>query len=183
MSAYNRINGIYASENKPLLMDLLKKQWGFDGLVISDWYGTYSGKIFEGGCDLEMPGPARWMGENPSKLKDICKYDQDLLNEKVRRLLRTIFRTNAFHTVFKKEESVDRPEHRKLIRKIGCEAIVLLKNERNLLPLNSSKFQKIAVIGQLASRISFQGGGSSQVAPHYVISPLEALENRFKRKI
>ncbi|MEW5719976.1 MAG: glycoside hydrolase family 3 N-terminal domain-containing protein [Chloroflexota bacterium] len=64
MSSYNRINGAYASENDYLLRDILKGEWGFDGIIISDWYGTYSPKVATGGLDLEMPGPARWMGKH-----------------------------------------------------------------------------------------------------------------------
>ncbi len=176
MSAYNRINGTYASEHDELLVEILKGEWGFDGLVISDWYGMYSAEVVASGLDLEMPGPARWMGEKAREAVESGKVAERDIDDKVRRLLRTLIRTGAFDRPGTAEErSIDRPEHRELIRKVGGEAIVLLKNEGNLLPLDKSRKQKIALIGANAKKISFQGGGSSQVSPHYVVSPLEAI--------
>ncbi len=181
MSAYNRVNGTYASENQHLLLEVLKKQWGFDGLVISDWYGTYSGMAAAGGCDLEMPGPARWMGTR--SLGEGKTPDQELVDDQVRRLLRTLFRTSAFASASTEELAVDRPQHRSLIRAAGTEGMVLLKNDPALLPLDTAQKKSIAVIGQLAEEVSFQGGGSSQVAPHYVIQPLQAILNRSQGEI
>lgn len=178
MAAYNRLNGTYASENQSLLQDILKGMWAFDGLVISDWYGTYSEKAASSGCDLEMPGPARWMGKRVQ-----ADPDQEILDDQIRRFLRTMIRTNAAATQSEHEQSNDRPEHRKLIREAGADGIVLLKNLQNILPLDSTKNQKIAVIGLLADQVSFQGGGSSQVAPHYVIQPLEAIREQCQGEV
>lgn len=176
MSAYNRINGTYASEHDRLLIDLLKDEWDFDGLVISDWYGTYSEGVAASGLDLEMPGPARWMGEKAKEAVKNGEVDEGHIDDKVRRLLRTLFRTGAYERDGRADEhSVDRPEHRQLIRQVGGEAIVLLKNEGELLPLDKTEKLKIALIGSNARNVSFQGGGSSQVSPHYVTSPLEAM--------
>jgi len=88
MSAYNRINGTYASENDTLLLDILKDEWEFDGLVISDWYGTYSDNVPGSGLDLEMPGPARWMGEKILEAVRSGRLDEEKINDKIRRLLR-----------------------------------------------------------------------------------------------
>ena len=181
MSAYNKVNGTFASENHNLLMNTLKGDWGFDGLVISDWYGTYSKNAAFGGCDLEMPGPARWMGEKLISGNEVL--NEELLNDQVRRLLRTMYRTKAFKSSNGMERSEDKLEHRELIRDTGTEAIVLLKNEDEILPLNPSRTNKIALIGQLADQVSFQGGGSSQVAPHYLVSPLEALNDRYQGEV
>ena len=179
MSAYNLVNGVHASENDTLLLDILKNEWGFDGLVISDWYGTYSDNVPAGGLDLEMPGPARWMGEKILEAVQSGQIDETQIDDKIRRLIRTLVRTNAFtQPAPSVEQSLDRPEHRQLIRKVGSEAIVLLKNKDKLLPIASGKIKKIALIGANAQKVSFQGGGSSQVNPHYVVSPLDAITAR-----
>lgn len=179
MSSYNRINGTWASENDRLLVDVLKEEWGFDGLVISDWYGTYSSEVVSGGLDLEMPGPARWMSkEHVLKALEDGIIDLEHIDDKVRRLLRALQRTGAFAHRHKEEQSIDNPEHRKLIREVGAEAIVLLKNADNLLPLDLPIGGTLAVIGANAKVTQFQGGGSSQVKPHYIISPLDAIMER-----
>ncbi|MFO7943442.1 MAG: glycoside hydrolase family 3 C-terminal domain-containing protein [Anaerolineales bacterium] len=176
MSAYNRINRTYASEHDYLLLEILKGEWAFDGLVISDWYGTYSEEVVGSGLDLEMPGPARWMGKHALEAVRSGKVDEKVIDDKVTRLLKTLSRTGAFDQEgIPAEKAVDQPEDRILIRQVGREATVLLKNENALLPLDKNKKMKIALIGANAKKVSFQGGGSSQVNPHYVISPLEAI--------
>jgi len=108
MSSYNRVNGVPASENEFTLKKILKGQWGFDGLVISDWYGTYSERVPFGGLDLEMPGPARWMGAEFVN-KALAKGDLSLeeLDDKVRRILRIVERAGAFeHPQLDEERSL-----------------------------------------------------------------------------
>lgn len=179
MSAYNRVNGTYASEHAYLLRDILKEEWGFDGMVISDWYGTYSDGVAAGGLDLEMPGPARYMGANVAELVRGGELDEALVDDKVRRLLRTLERVGAFsQSGLAPEQAVDRPEDRALAREIAREAIVLLKNEENLLPLDLEKITSIAIIGENAERAQIMGGGSSSVNPHYIISPLQGIRER-----
>ena len=181
MSAYNRLNGIYASENRQLLIDILKNDWGFDGLLVSDWYGTYSQNAAVNGCDLEMPGPPRWMGTKA--LQGSNSPDPEILDDQVRRLLRTLIRTNAFEEESRDQRAGLPKDHQDLIRQTGTEAIVLLKNGGMILPLDPEQPRKIALIGQLADHTSFQGGGSSQVTPQYVISLLEACKDLFKGEI
>jgi beta-glucosidase len=172
MSSYNRINGVYASENDALLRDLLKGQWAYDGLVMSDWYGTYSHNVPGGALDLEMPGPARWM--DPEKIITAVTngdLDEAIIDDKIRRLLHLIERVTA-----------PRPERPptdgQLPRQVAAEAIVLLKNKGNLLPLDPNKPQTIAIIGENARWAQIMGGGSSQVNPHYVVSPLAGIQQR-----
>lgn len=180
MSAYNRINGVYASENETTLRDILKGSWDYDGLVISDWYGTYSENVPAGGLDLEMPGPARWM--DPQKVVDAVQageLDEAVIDDKVRRLLRLMERVGAFEqeppqTLIAR----DTAEERALTRQTAVEAIVLLKNKENLLPIDLSSVHTIAVIGENARWAQIHGGGSSKVNPHYAISPLEGIVNR-----
>lgn len=179
MSAYNRINGTHASENDVTLHDILKERWGFDGYVISDWYGTYSENVPGGYLDLEMPGPARWM--NPEKMiaaVEAGEMEESHIDDKVRRLLRILARVNAFENPETPEQAIDKPEHRTLIRKTAVEATVLLKNENNLLPLNLDETKTIALIGENAKWVQTMGGGSSQVNPHYLISPLDGISKR-----
>jgi beta-glucosidase len=179
MSAYNKINGTWASENPYTLLDILKGQWGFEGIVMSDWYGTNSINVANGGLDLEMPGPARWMGE---KLLDAVKAGQvseEVIDDKVRRLLRTIVKSGAFENPeLQPERAVDKPVHRQLAQEAAAEAIVLLKNADNILPLSLKKLNSIAVIGENAQRAQIQGGGSAHVTPHYVVSPLEGITGK-----
>jgi beta-glucosidase len=172
MSSYNRINGVYASENDLLLRQILKEEWGYDGAVISDWYGTYSPNVPGGALDLEMPGPARWM--NPAKIVTAVEngdLDEAIIDDKVRRLLRLIERAGG------QRDPLPRTDGR-LPRQVAAEAIVLLKNDNNLLPLDPDKAQTIAVIGENAKWAQIMGGGSSQVNPHYVVSPLAGIQAR-----
>jgi beta-glucosidase len=179
MSAYNRVNGTYACENDYILKEILKGEWGFDGLLMSDWFGTYDANIVKGGLDLEMPGPARWMGEAALEAAKKGEVSQAEIDDKVRRLLRTIFRVGAFEGPAPREERADdKPEHRRLAREAAAKAIVLLKNEKRILPLDERRVRSIAVIGENAKWASIMGGGSVRVWPHYVVSPLTAIQQR-----
>jgi beta-glucosidase len=177
MAAYNRVNGTYASEHPRLLEEILRREWGFEGLVVSDWYGTRStAAAVEAGLDLEMPGPPRHRGE---KLLDAVKAGavaESSLDAAVRRLLELTERAGAFeHPEEEAEESIDRPEHRRLAREAAAEAIVLLKNESDLLPLDRREIGTLAVIGPSADAAHVQGGGSAGVPPHYSVTPLEGI--------
>lgn len=183
MSAYNRINGTHASENKSLLRDILKEKWGYDGLVISDWYGTYSDNVPGGALDLEMPGPARWM--NPEKIVAAVlagNLPESHLDDKVRRLLRLLGRVGLWEQGAE-ETAVPSSVDPQLPRAAAAEAIVLLKNEGDLLPLNPDKPQTIAVIGENAQWAQIMGGGSSQVNPQYMISPLAGIQARVGEQV
>lgn len=176
MSSYNRVNGTYVSENPRLLLDILKDEWGFDGAVISDWWGSYSSDAAAGGLDLEMPGPARHLGSHLVQMVQTGELDEAVIDDKVTRIFRTMLRTGVFERPATHDEITnDRPETRALIRKAGAEAVVLLKNEANLLPLDKSKPGKIAVIGANAKWTPIMGGGSAKVATHYAISHLEGI--------
>lgn len=177
MSSYNRVNGTYVSESKLFLRDILKEEWGFDGAVISDWWGSYSHNAAAGGLDLEMPGPARFMGAHLVEMVQKGELDEALIDDKVRRILRTMFRTGVFdQPELQPEFADDRPETRDLIRRAGAEAIVLFKNDNNILPINKEKVYSIAVIGANARWTPIMGGGSAQVAAHYAISHLEGIK-------
>ncbi len=178
MTAYNRINGTSASENAELT-SLLKQHWGFDGLLMSDWWGTYSLAAAEAGLDLEMPGRPRFLGRRLLEAINSGDIPAAILDDKVRRLLRLAIRTGALDGPAEAEErSVDLPEHRDLIRRASIESTVLLKNEGGLLPLELEPDAVVALIGPHADLLCMMGGGSSAVEPHHTTSLAAALRKR-----
>ena len=179
MSAYNKVNGTFASENDTTLKQILKDEWAFDGFVMSDWFGTYTAGVPAGGLDLEMPGPARWMAaEYVKKALETGDLTMEALDDKVLRILRIVQRAGAFDQPQPAQErGEDRPEHRALLRAAAGETIVLLSNKQ-ILPLDERKINSIGVIGELARWPTIMGGGSSQVNPHPVISPLDGIRSR-----
>ena len=182
MSAYNRVNGTYACENDHTLRDILKGEWGYEGMVMSDWFGTYDKDVPAGGLDLEMPGPARWMAtEHVKNALSNGTLTEEMLNDKVRRLLRVIEKAGLFENpTLQSERGEDKSQHRKIVLEAAREAIVLLKNDGTL-PLK--KVKSVAVIGPYAQTAQILGGGSSSVTPHYTVSPFEGIKNRADKKI
>lgn len=187
MSAYNRVNGEYASASHRLLTEILKEEWGFDGAIVSDWYGTYEDGVAAAGLDLEMPGPARWMGENVLAAVQSGELNEALIDDKVRRILLLLQRTGALdggamQTADLVEQAINRPEDGALIREVGSQAAVLLKNDpvaqgAPLLPLDRTGIRSVAVIGENARWAQVQGGGSAGVSPHYVIDPYQGIRS------
>ncbi|MFP9138672.1 beta-glucosidase H [Devosia sp. XGJD_8] len=174
MSSYNRLNGTFTSEHNWLLTDVLRREWGYDGVVMSDWFGSHStAETVNAGLDLEMPGPPRDRGQ---KLIDAVKsgaVSEATLRQRVIAMLRLMQRVGSLddHRDFQ-EAANDRPEHRALIRRAGAEAAVLLKNN-GVLPLKGEG--SIAVIGPNAKIAQIMGGGSAQLNAHYRISPWQGL--------
>lgn len=176
MSAYNRFNGVFCGEH-PLLRSLLKEEWGFDGVVLSDWWGTHSTvEAAAAGLDLEMPGPTLFRGEALLAAVRAGEVAEEVVDDMVRRVLRLAERTSALDQPEEApERSEDRPEHRALARRAAAEAIVLLRNEGATLPLGGPGLRRLAVIGPFAQPARPQGGGSAEVNPHYAVSPLEGI--------
>ncbi|MFN4210121.1 MAG: beta-glucosidase H [Devosia sp.] len=174
MSSYNRLNGTFTSEHNWLLTDVLRREWGYDGVVMSDWFGSHStAETVNAGLDLEMPGPPRDRGQ---KLIDAVKsgaVSEATLRQRVIAMLRLMQRVGSLddHRDFQ-EAANDRPEHRALIRRAGAEAAVLLKNN-GVLPLKGEG--SIAVIGPNAKIAQIMGGGSAQLNAHYRVSPWQGL--------
>jgi len=185
MAGYNRVNGIYAGESAPLLLDLLKGEWAFDGILMSDWFGAQSTiDAANNGMDLEMPGPSRWRGEKLVAAVEACHVRQEVIDESVRRMLRLIELVGAFENPeIPAEQAIDRPEHRAVIRRTAAEGIVLLKNSGNLLPLSPAQLKSVAVIGPNTRRPPIHGGGSAQVMAHYVVTPAAAIDARLGNRI
>lgn len=177
MTAYNRINGTYACDHEELVQGLLKGEWAFDGLVMSDWWGTQSTvAAANAGLDLEMPGPPRYFGAQLRAAVDAGHVSEATLDDKVRRLLRLALRTGAFADPTDAPEAViDDPTHRLLIREAAAEAMTLLVNRDGALPLEPGALNTLAVIGPNAANLTALGGGSSRVEPHHLVQPLAGI--------
>ncbi|OCT11883.1 glycosyl hydrolase [Paenibacillus pectinilyticus] len=171
MTAYNKINGSYASQNEHLLGDVLRNEWGFEGLIVSDW-GAVDQIVdsLAGGLELEMPGNSLSAGKILHAVNHE-KLSEDVLDVAVERMLQLIF----MHLDNKKENaSFDSEQHHQLARRVASESMVLLKNEDGLLPLDKNR--KVAIIGALAEKPKYQGSGSAFVVPTRVEIPLDEIK-------
>jgi beta-glucosidase len=178
MAAYNRLNGTYCSEHPWLLTDLLRGEWGFDGLVMSDWFGTHSaGASLRAGLDLEMPGPPRERGPHLQEALATGEVTEPDLDRAVARVLALAEWTGATVDQPTDEVTADDPVTREVIRRAAARATVLLKNDTSLLPL-SPAVRSIALIGPNARYGRVQGGGSARVRPVHRPGPLDALTIR-----
>jgi len=186
MSAYNKLRGYWCSENEYLLNTVLKGEWKFKGAVISDWGGTHSTvNAANHGLDLEM-------GSNPpyntyyfaDKLLDSVKagkVSMKVIDEKVHRILWVIYHTSLSEN--QPAGKINTPEHSQTAYDIASESIVLLKNEKHLLPLNISSIKSIAVIGDNATRTFHLGGFGAGVKARYEVTALAGLQNRVGKTI
>lgn len=178
MTAYNGINGTMCSENAKYLDAMLRKEWGWEGLVMSDWYGTYSTTAaVEAGLDLEMPGPARFRGEALKFNASTNKPFTHVIDNRVREVLKLV--KKAYSTGIKEfgeEREANTPETAALLRKIGNESIVLLKNDNNVLPLKKDK--KTLVIGPNAKTATYHGGGSAALPAYYAVTPYDGISEK-----
>lgn len=173
MSSYNMLNGAFTNEHIHLMRDILRKEWSFEGVVVTDWGGSndrVSGLI--AGNELEMPTTAGETNEEIIEAINTGKIKEDLLDECVDRLLDLIFTTEVAFEESPKE--VHYEKHHLMAQKVAEESIVLLKNEENILPINKDK--TIAVIGDFAKEARYQGAGSSIVNPTKLENTLECLE-------
>lgn len=180
MSSYNRINGTYASEHLPLLRGVLRDEWGFDGVVFSDWFGTHDGVAdLEAGLDLEMPGPARTRGDALLAAVRAGAVSEARVDESVLRLLE-LFRWCGLgdeQAGWTTAEVVDdSPATRDVIRRAAIAGTVLLKNDGPALPL--APRARVALIGPNAERGHIQGGGSARVRANHPVGLLGALRAR-----
>jgi len=191
MGAYNKFRGEHCSHNQVLLNDILKNTWDFDGVVISDWGGTHNTmQSIYNGLDIEMGTPSdnnlskRFAYNNnflahPFLEKIVAgKVDERILNDKVRRILRLIYRTSLNKN--RPFGSINNKAHLNTAYKVATEGIVLLQNTNDFLPIDASKKITIAVIGENATKQMTIGGGSSELKAAIEISPLDGLRKQFK---
>lgn len=170
MCAYNQVNGEFASEHKELLTDILRDEWGFDGVVMSDW-GAVNNRVkgIQSGLDLEMPGD---VGHNRQVIVDSYnngELSKEDLDKAVKNVLKMVDKTLEHDT-----PEIDFESHANLSKNLSLESAVLLKNDFYTLPLN--KNGKYLVIGELFEKMRYQGAGSSLIRPWKVISPMEAFK-------
>ncbi|MDE6795864.1 MAG: glycoside hydrolase family 3 C-terminal domain-containing protein, partial [Muribaculaceae bacterium] len=188
MPGYNKYNGEHACENPTLLLDILKNDWGFDGVAISDWGAVHNTeKVAQNGLDMEFgswTNGLNWGASNAyddyflakpyEKLINEGKLPMSQLDDKAARVLRLIMRTEMDRN--RPYGSLNSDEHYAAARKIGGEGVVLLKNENNLLPLSPSKTKKILVVGENAIKMMTVGGGSSSLKVQRELLPLEGIK-------
>lgn len=174
MAAYNRLNGVYCTEHRQLLTEILRDEWGYRGLVMSDW-GAVSQRVagLMAGLDLEMPGLKN--DHDPAIVQTVRegRLPMEVLDQAVKRVLTLIDETAVPESAF---PQYDRDAHHDLARRAAGEGAVLLKNDQAILPLSSS--QSIAVIGAFAKKPRYQGAGSSMVAPNRVHAAYDAIARR-----
>ncbi|MFC2089450.1 glycoside hydrolase family 3 C-terminal domain-containing protein [Bacteroidota bacterium] len=181
MAAYNKVNGWWCAENDMLLNKILRDDWGFKGMVISDWYGTHSTvSAVMHGLNVQMPGN-NYLGQ---ALLDSVKagiISEEIIDQRIREILRVRFAIKPIPEEEANKEITSQPEQQKIAYDVACKSIVLLKNE-GALPLNIKNKPHIAVIGDNATRTMAQGGVGAGVKTLYEITPLEGLKNRIGDK-
>ncbi|ROO87329.1 beta-glucosidase [Actinocorallia herbida] len=172
MAAYNKVNGVHAAQHPWLLTEVLREEWGFDGLVVSDW-GAVSDPVaaVAAGLDLEMPTTNGTSAARLVEAVETGRLDEAVLDRAVRRVLELVDRAARART----GAVVDFERHHALARRAAAESAVLLKNERGILPLDPGADMTVAVIGEFARTPRFQGAGSSLVTPTRVDNALDAL--------
>jgi beta-glucosidase len=197
MSSYNRINGTYAAEHEPLLNGVLRSEWHFDGLVVSDWFGAQStAPSALAGLDLEMPGPPIHYGKRLEAAVAAGEVPEEVIAERARRVIQLAERTGALAGPGQRQEGEDLrtlPERRELSRRLAIQSFVLLRNEAPgrgapgsgraggapLLPLDLPPGALLAVIGPNAATTATQGGGSARVSPEHTVSVLEGVRGAY----
>ena len=171
MCAYPKLNGTHCSDHKELLTEILRTEWGFDGMVVTDW-GAMNDRIegFRAGCNLNMPGGSDYMEKEVLQAVKDGTLPERCVDDSARRVLKLVFR--AAETLSKKA-ACDYEAHHALAKRAAAEGAVLLKNEGGILPLKPGA--KIAVVGAMAKELRYQGAGSSHINPTKLPQPLELL--------
>lgn len=186
MSAYNKFRGEYLGENKYLLNDVLKGEWKFKGLVMSDWGGTHSTvNAANHGLDIEMgsrqPYNTNYFADPLVKAVKEGKVAESTINDKVSRILWVMYHTSLATNA--PAGKLNTPDHSKTIYDVAAEAIVLLKNSKQMLPLNTTKYKSIAIIGDNATQTFHSGGFGAGVKAKYEVNALEGLKSRIGNKV
>ena len=174
--SYNRVNGTYVADSDRLVNGVLRKEWGFQGLVVSDWMGVYStADGINAGVDVEMPGPTDWRADKLVKAVENGLVSTATIDESALRVLKLAKRLGRFEDPEEPpEQEAENEERDTFIRKAGAEGMVLLKNENDVLPL--SKDFSVALIGHHATHASLGGGGSARVDAIRAVSPAEGFK-------
>lgn len=173
MCAYNKINGTYCSDNSNLLTKILRDEWGYEGMVITDW-GAMSNRIkgFRAGCDLVMPGGSAYMEkESYDAVKD-GQLDESFIDQSVDRILTMVLKSQK---ILEDSYSYDVETHHHMARYAAEQSAVLLKNIDHILPIKKSN--SVGIIGYMAKELRYQGSGSSHINPTKIVNPLEVMSD------
>ncbi|KAK9489559.1 glycoside hydrolase superfamily [Lipomyces doorenjongii] len=183
MSAYNKVNGRHVSDNPYFLDEILRRDWAWKGLIMSDWFGVYStADSVNAGLDLEMPGPTAFRGDLIQRSLNANTITQHTLDDRVRNVLKLVDKAAASGIPeFAPETTNNTPTTSALLRQLAAESIVVLKNESTILPLGKDK--TTAVIGPNAKIATFCGGGSASLLPYYTVSPFDGIKAKVTRTI
>ncbi|MEO6653105.1 MAG: glycoside hydrolase family 3 C-terminal domain-containing protein [Ilumatobacteraceae bacterium] len=188
MTAYNRVNGDYCNDQRGLLTDVLRDEWGFDGFVTTDWMaGADTVAAANAGLDIEMPAGNRAFGTALAAAVRDGRVPESVVDTIASRMLSVFERIGAWNDEGGPEQSIDLPEHREVARRAAAAAMVLLRNEpvgdQPILPVDIDSVRSIAVIGPNATRAQIMGGGSANLRPFHRTSPIEAMRARFGERV
>lgn len=180
MACYNRVQGEYGTQYPYLLTDMLKKEWGFEGIVISDWFAVVDRvKAVKAGLHIEMPAIAKYNDHLIVEAVENGRLEESVLDDLVKEILRVVLKANALH---KENVDMEAQAHHQFARKVASEAATLLKNESSILPLQPSKYKKVAIIGEFADNPRYQGNGSSEVKPTRLDKLTDVLKNEYGKE-
>lgn len=177
MTSYNPLNGVNTGESAWLIKEVVRGDWGYQGMVVSDWRAIESAAVYQSGLDLEMPGPGKFLSrEKVLAAVETGVWTEAEVDERVERILRLLLKYGRSpHGATEFANYLDSPENRTLAQRVAEESIVLLKNEGGLLPLSRQRIKRLAVIGPNAAQTRLGGGGSASVTPFVTVSPLEGI--------
>ncbi len=181
MACYNRVQGEYGTQSSYLLTDILKNDWGYEGIVISDWFAVVDRvKALKAGMHIEMPHPGNVNNEYLLQAIKDGELDEAVLDQAVKEILTIILKADSLE---KENADLKAEEHHAFARKVEAEAITLLKNNNEVLPLSKQKYKKIAIIGEFAKSPRYQGNGSSEVKPTQLDNALEVIKKEYGKGV
>ncbi|CZR45065.1 uncharacterized protein FPRO_15760 [Fusarium proliferatum ET1] len=186
MTAYNKVNGQHMSEHQEILQQILRNEWGYQGCIMSDWFGTYStAAAINNGLDLEMPGPTEQRGKQVATALGVGKISSSTIDARAASVLKLADRVRASGILESGPESCpDTNQDRSVLRRLATESVVLLKNDGHILPFRvDKKAKQTVVIGPNSQKSFFCGGGSASLRPTRVVSILEGLQGQVEQPL
>lgn len=184
MCSYNSVNGEFLSQNYHFITEILREEWGYEGIVVSDWGAVYDRvKGIAAGLDLEMPGNG---GVNDTKIFDRIKEGNlkvTLLNDLVERMIDFSFKAKENREKKPSTSIIEVKEHHEIAKKAAIESMVLLKNEDGILPIDSKKINRLAIIGSMAFDPRYQGSGSSKINPYHIDEAYDCIKELVKSEV
>jgi len=181
MACYNRVQGVYGTQNPYLLTKVLKEQWGFEGIVISDWFAIVDRvEALKSGMHIEMPHVSAVNDEIVLDALKTGKIDVKIVDDLIREILTVVFKAKSLQ---KENATFNEKEHHAFARNVESQAVTLLKNNNDILPITKKKYKKIAIIGEFATNPRFQGNGSSEVKPTQLDNVLEIIKAEYGQDV